>query len=653
MSISPLAPFPSANIRKHIVPEEWRNCLETWLVLTQRYLRLPPPAFAGQVVNDSSLIRFLTSYVAHVSHESHDQSVETRNLRKTSFLLIHRAFEEVKSISRMLLEWNFLSRLCILYAKVRRLKDVLPAIWRQYELSESASVQKSKVVLTAMLENAHMEPLAAHQLAPYMAMSRTCFLYAQFLMLGSDLLDSLVSAYGRVTSPSLQKHLVALSYVCIESLLNEQEMQTSSLLDHLYSLKSTKLARALVEDTPFLSKFQRHTLDHEKGSGRAKPLLEAFSKYDIRFKSSDPLRRRINKGKHKSVGGYERGASRDMHVHKLSLVTQVQDLFPDLGSGFVIKLLDEYHDDTEAITAHLLDSNLPKHLQQADHAEIIDLSSAAYADHEHEPAPHIIPHSTPPLPPTRRNIFDNDDFDNLAIDASTLHFGSKNPDLTADQLLSSERPSTHKAAILSALAAFDSDDDERDDTYDAEDVGGTVDNTLGDDDVDTKGDKNDEVLLHVYRQTPELFQRDWDTRRGQPRQKLKQGTGMTDEAIEGWAIMLSRDPNRLRRLEREHKMGGGLQQSVQESTAWRADSELGNGDASEAGGSRGGDRGRGGRWASQRTQGGRGRGAVAGPASEKDTQVARQRKDANKGSRANHNRRDQRARKMARGGFAG
>ncbi|KAL8827011.1 MAG: hypothetical protein Q9170_007185 [Blastenia crenularia] len=39
---------------------------------------------------------------------------------------------------------------------------------------------------------------------------------------------------------------------------------------------------------------------------------------------------------------------------------------------------------------------------------------------------------------------------------------------------------------------------------------------------------------------------------------------------------------------------------------------------------------------------------MAGPADEKGTQIARERKDANKGARANHNRRDQRARKMAR-----
>jgi len=53
----------------------------------------------------------------------------------------------------------------------------------------------------------------------------------------------------------------------------------------------------------------------------------------------------------------------------MSFITQVQDLFPDLGSGFVVKLLDEYNDDVEQVTAHLLDDSLPPHLKAADRSE--------------------------------------------------------------------------------------------------------------------------------------------------------------------------------------------------------------------------------------------------------------------------------------------
>lgn len=122
---------------------------------------------------------------------------------------------------------------------------------------------------------------------------------------------------------------------------------------------------------------------------------------------------------------------------------------------------------------------------------------------------------------------------------------------------------------------------------------------------------------------------------------------MTDEAIEGWGIMLGRDAWRLRRLEAKFGMFAGVQRELG-ATAYRG-SPGGSGTEDSDVGGRGGFRGR------ARGRSGRGgRGAsVAGPVDDKATQIARQRKDANKGSRANHNRRDQRARKMARGGFAG
>lgn len=137
---------------------------------------------------------------------------------------------------------------------------------------------------------------------------------------------------------------------------------------------------------------------------------------------------------------------------------------------------------------------------------------------------------------------------------------------------------------------------------------------------------------------------------------------MTDEALEGWAIMIGRDPRRLRRLEAKYSLlaagGSGGQRelaatSYRESSAAEEDSDAVAGDSIRGGrgrgpmeGGRGAGRGRG--------RGGlRGGGDVAGPTGDRETQIARQRKDAGKGSRANHNRRAQRAKKMARGGFPG
>lgn len=265
-----------------------------------------------------------------------------------------------------------------------------------------------------------------------------------------------------------------------------------------------------------------------------------------------------------------------------------------------------------------------------------------------------MPRSTPPLLPSRRNVFDDDELDRLAVDTSQLHIGKRAPERTADDILADRSTAPNKAAILSALAAFDSDDDERDDTYDAADVGGTVDAATSED----PANDNEETLWRTYQSTPNAFERDQATRRGAARTKLKTETGMTDEAIEGWAVMLSRNANQKRRLEMKYSAASTFtgQQNELTSTAWRA-SPAGSGteQSDTDGGGRGG---RGGRARGGRARGrgggpGRGGGNVAGPSGEHDTEQARRRKEASKSQRANHNRRDQRAKKMARGGFPG
>lgn len=175
-------------------------------------------------------------------------------------------------------------------------------------------------------------------------------------------------------------------------------------------------------------------------------------------------------------------------------------------------------------------------------------------------------------------------------------------------------------------------------------------------DADIRNDRNEEALFQAWKLSPEVFERDAATRRGKARAALISETGMTDEGIEGWGIMNGRDSRRLRRLEAKFE-GLGVQQRGLEKTRYREGEGTGTDDSDwgQGIGGGGGERGRGGGFRGRGSGRGRGRGGgnVAGPADERGTQVARQRKDVNKGSRANHNRRDQRARKVARAGFPG
>ncbi|KAL8674508.1 MAG: hypothetical protein Q9168_001100 [Polycauliona sp. 1 TL-2023] len=438
--------------------------------------------------------------------------------------------------------------------------------------------------------------------------------------------------------------------------MDPSKPKISTLLDHLYDLKSSKrgypLLSALCSTTPFVRKLKSQITGSE--AARAESLIQELSSFTsskaLKPARSKPSRTRAQKGKGHQRDEFGHGAlDGEVHVQRLGLVTQVQDLFPDLGSGFVLRLLDEYDDDMEQVTASLLDDSLPSHLKSMNHCEAMDSSTSAYMSNT-DLVPTLAPQGTPPLLPSRRNIYDDDAFDRLTISPSQIHRGLKSSTQTADTVLQDRSSAPNKAAILAALEAFDSDDDERDDTYDVEDVGGTVDTAMpGSDDMDADlRDKNEAALFGAFKSDPEVFGRDAATKKSKARLALKQETGMTDEAIEGWAIMLGRDPRLMRRLEAKFEIFGG-QQTQLDKTSYREGSGAEESDRGEgsSGRGRGVDRGRG------RGGGGFAGGNVAGPSDAKGTQIARQRKDASKSGRANHNRRDQRAKKLARAGFPG
>ncbi|KAF2007721.1 hypothetical protein P154DRAFT_558131 [Amniculicola lignicola CBS 123094] len=672
MSLPPFAPFPvEARVRQSILPEEWQLYLDSWTILSDLYLRLKDREFSSYLDGDSSLIIFLVSFFKALA-EDDNIAPSLTPLRKKCFFLIHRICSGA-SIPAPLLEWINLTNICHVFLRSEQLRTLLQGLWQRKGESLEKSLQVAKSSLIKSLDSRKPEEAEAslNKIGVLLKGSPDA---GTFMLTGSDFLDSLSSAYPKV-SPKMQSKLVAVAYLGLVALLSGTKPNYSLLSDHLYSLKTSAeqaqkadsakrtFLADLVTNTPLLHKVRDSVTTPE--GGRVKNIaasLSAFQQSSV-ARPKNLVRRKVNKGKGKALAGeFGHPAFGEIHVHKMSMVSQIQDLFPDLGSGFVVKLLDEYNDNLEEVTAHLLEDSLPPHLATADRYEALFVSLPTAALSFLYFQTHLTPRSTPP-PSERRNIFDNDEMDRLAVDTSRLHVGRKNHKLTADALLSDRNSAPNKSAILAALAAFDSDDDERDDTYDVEDVGGTVDTAnAGADEADADiHNKNEESLFRAYSMTPDLFGRDSETRRGKARMALKSETGMTDEAIEGWGIMIGRDPRRLRRLETKLNMFGGQQKELV-STSYRRsapgseDEEQEGGGDGQRGGRGGGFAGRGrGRGRGRGTPGGGGRGGghVAGPSDDKTTQAARQRKDASKGSRANHNRRDQRAKKMARGGFPG
>jgi activating signal cointegrator complex subunit 2 len=651
MSLPAFAEVPSPQAQVRLPPEEWQACIDSWIVLAELQLRLPDDDWQKSVGNgERHLVGFLRSYFLAVSRPALYPQLcsnkEASQLRRLCFLLSHRALS-TNPVPDGLLDWQYLISICSVFPRSEELKKLLSSAWKRRADIVDSHIQREKKTQIKLLDEGKLDDmgLVMQHAIPLLHQMPDI---AAFLLTGSDLLDSIDGACRR-SEASFRKVATIYVYLGLLGLLTCSQPSVSALSDHLYSLKSSSkvdqpsLVADIATNTPLIQRI-RHVVGAQDAA-RATKLEKLLGEYR-QLANARPkrlVRRKINKGKGPVGDDFDHGTTGGVHVHRMSLITQVQDLFPELGSGFIVKLLDEYNDNVEQVTAHLLDDSLPAHLSGLDRSMQL---STTFAEEPSGLASHLAPRSTPP--PERRNVYDNDELDRLSVDASRLHFGRVNKNITADSVLADRSTAPNKAAILAALAAFDSDDDERDDTYDVEDVGGTVDTTMDNDEANA--DKNEEAMFAAYRMSAGVFNRDAATRRGKPRMALKSETGMTDEAIEGWAVMLVRDPRKLKRLEAKYASFTG-QQNMLERTAWR---EVETGDAESSGGEAFSGRGRG-RGYGRGPRGNRGDrgGGVSGPSNDAGTQQARNRKEANKGSRANHNRRDQRARKLARGGFAG
>ncbi|GKZ21650.1 hypothetical protein AbraIFM66951_002309 [Aspergillus brasiliensis] len=675
--LPPLAPVPPPEVQSTVPPDEWELYIDAWILLLQVRIEAPETQFREIAAHDESAVTFLTSFYrqfATSGSSGFHAGLKARSLRKLCFLLTRRFLLDASATPPELLAADVLANMCCTYPSSAALKRLLSDAWNKHQDTITSSLEKAKTRIirelsslnptksTAILSDIRLLTILASALP-------SC---GQVLMTGSDFLDTFADAYQTHKRVDIRSVLVANVYVGLASLLKGPKLNLSALLDQLYSLKAsagigsstTKKEPTLLSDvicsTDLLLRLDRHLSTHPQKRGQ--DLLTSLRTYQeetrvFHRRHQKQKKRVLDKGK----GRADLPAPEDMHIHRMSLITQVQDLFPDLGSGYITRLLDHYNDDPETIVSHLLDDSIPSELRNLDRSEQLPTTTTT-STIPHDPLP---PRSTPPLPeptlPTRRNIFDNDiDLAELSHQSTTtsLHHGRRTNTTQADDLLADRtHHAANKAAILSALATFDSDDDERDDTYDIADVGGTIDTTT--DDAKAAAEQQQEAELSLYRtykSNPALFARDSATRRSQPRASLKRETGMTDEAIEGWAVMLSRDPKRMARLEDKVAFGaggdgGGLNQPELPATSYRRPGAGAEEDdeSSEAGGSsssrgRGGGRGRG------RGGRGRGRGGGAGQQGDSNPGVARQRKEENKASRANHNRRQQRAKKVARAG---
>ncbi|ORX43722.1 hypothetical protein DM01DRAFT_1411542 [Hesseltinella vesiculosa] len=246
------------------------------------------------------------------------------------------------------------------------------------------------------------------------------------------------------------------------------------------------------------------------------------------------------------------------------LIAQIKDMFPDLGDGFIQSCLAANDNQAEQVIMQLLEDNLPPALASLDRSmSLLDLSSFA-----------AVPPSSTNVLDSRHNVFDNDAFDVFAgkkMEKDNVIVGKKDKGTTDTMLKEKKYTSDEKSKWLQRV--YDMYDDEIDDTYDSvNEVSGPVDLAAVDEsggaDLVRKttvtvdpGVLNEKELVHVFVDHPDVFERSANARRSKARDALRKKTDMTDEQLEGWAIMFNRNPRKQRILD-NYRLFDGSQDAV-------------------------------------------------------------------------------------------
>ncbi|XP_062999868.1 activating signal cointegrator 1 complex subunit 2 [Elgaria multicarinata webbii] len=155
-----------------------------------------------------------------------------------------------------------------------------------------------------------------------------------------------------------------------------------------------------------------------------------------------------------------------------SLISQVKDLLPDLGEGFVLACLEEYNYSVEQVINNLLEDNLVASLEKLDRG-----------------MPRQVKPDPTPLVTSRCNVFQNDEFDVFSkdsVDLSRVQKGKRSDKDTTKSLLNDKRLVEEQRERYSQYSVIveevpeqggagpfgqDEYEDEYDDTYDGNQVG--------------------------------------------------------------------------------------------------------------------------------------------------------------------------------------
>ncbi|KAH9962905.1 hypothetical protein BC827DRAFT_1260123 [Russula dissimulans] len=351
-------------------------------------------------------------------------------------------------------------------------------------------------------------------------------------------------------------------------------------------------------------------------------------------------------------------------------VEEVRVILPDYAPEYVHALLQRAdYGSVERVVEALLEGTAPppEALQQQQQAALKAQADQAREEFEYTR--------------DRRNVFDEED-----MDVSRLRVGKKSDDamtvlrdrsfmdqMKTDILRRVEAPTDSEDDEEVNIFGVVSDDqtrskgkgkgrvrevafdDELEDVGAVRVVGDGEESSADDEDEDGRDEEREmspqTIVELAYIANPKVFERDAATRRSKERATLRTQTGWVDEQIEGFKIMLDRDPKLKERTLGKYEFSGNKPlRTGAPSPRLGSRSRSGTPDAQPARGR--GEGGRGRRGQSRGRGRGRGRGATSAGGGSGDAGDAQghARKDKNKARHANHDRKRGHDKKMGRAG---
>ncbi|KAI7868980.1 hypothetical protein BDF14DRAFT_1880421 [Spinellus fusiger] len=610
-------PFPQK--AKGIDKTTWRSANTLWSAQLTTLLKSPESEYSSQMIHNSSLYQLVT----RVLDTQIDQQPIHANVSRCVFFIYVRAATLPSSFSSPLLSSSHLARFAAIYGADNSIAVRL--VFRQLLSDSVFYKTVQESMASIVNGAVHLPDLLATHSTPDLkkAYMITRLLDALVLAtldvkgivqrdLESTLLEcyqSIVPVYAALDKSLLQieplyyylkLHLVftfnhlmdhhffqplgfttntkpPLDFIPCEA-MSEKEGPMNRLSEHLLELmekSNLEQLKSAFEDAPLIMDWEvtfhiANKLDimnraYWNGQDERVEFLKMsmeqvtdMNQGSIPWNTLHSDRRSLIK---KTVKNRSSDIVEDKKIYIENRIIQVQDVFPDLGEGFIEACLEENQHDPERVVLQLISEDLPPTLAALDRTmsrhtfkSLVPINSSIVMKREEEREDVLN---------SRHNIFDNDAFDMLrhSVNQSKVHLGKKSHGTVQHIMEDKSFIESEKANILQRV--FNMYEDDYDDTYDdihetegAVDLG-ALEEECKIDTVKLKKEKetdpgilHESDLVHALMKDPECFSRSPAVRKSAKRANMRQKLQMTDEQLEGWAIMFNRNPRKQHILDK-------------------------------------------------------------------------------------------------------